>query len=163
MLPRVRRLQKACRRAGIELIHVRVAHLTKDGRDGPRSGPAPLVQVERDGRDDEFLPEVAPVGDEIVISKTTASAFNSSQIDQVLRNLDIDRLWVSGVVTQGCVELTARDAADRGYYVTLATDACASTTRELHDDALARMANVRLMYLRKVDELLALLLGVSTA
>jgi biuret amidohydrolase len=54
-----------------------------------------------------------------VIDKTSAGTFNSTAIDQILRNMKVDRLWVTGIVTEGCVELTARDAADRGYFVTL--------------------------------------------
>ena len=37
-----------------------------------------------------------------------------------------------GVSTNMCVETTAREAADRGYQVTLVEDACATTFEELH-------------------------------
>ncbi len=67
----------------------------------------------------------------------------------------IDRLWVTGIVTEGCVELTARDAADRGFYVTLVSDGLASSTRKAHDDALQRMTDGGLMKLRSTDELCA--------
>ena len=63
-------------------------------------------------------------------------AFNSTSIDHALRNLGIDRLWVTGIVTEGCVELTAQDAADRGYVVKLVRDGCASSTRKAHEDTL---------------------------
>ena len=70
------------------------------------------------------------------------------------RNMNIDRLWVTGIVTEGCVELTARDAADRGYYVTLVSDACASSTHIAHDDALQRMGDGGLIKVRTVNELI---------
>jgi nicotinamidase-related amidase len=73
------------------------------------------------------------VGDEIVLTKTSGSAFTSSPIDQVLRNLGVDRLIACGVVTNGCVELTVRDAADRGYFAIVVSDACAALTQELHE------------------------------
>ena len=110
--------------------------------------------------DDDFLEEVAPVGDEIVIDKTSAGTFNSTSIDQILRNMGIDRLWVTGIVTEGCVEMTARDAADRGFLVTLVSDGCASSTHVAHDDALQRMGDGGLIKVRTVDELIGQLVAV---
>ena len=113
-----------------------------------------------DARDDDFLEEVAPVGDEIVIDKTSAGTFNSTSIDQILRNMNINRLWVTGIVTEGCVEMTARDAADRGFLVTLVSDGCASSTHVAHDDALQRMGDGGLIKVRTVDELIGDLVAV---
>ena len=106
-----------------------------------------------DARDDDFLEMVAPVGDELIIDKTSAGTFNSTPIDQILRNMGRDRLLVCGIVTEGCVELTARDAADRGYFVTLVRDGCASSTRLAHFDALQRMTDGGLIRARTVAEL----------
>ena len=155
ILPNVRRMQDACRAGGIEVIHIRVAYRTDDCRDGQRSLARGVMATSKDERDDDFLPEVAPVGDEITIDKSSAGTFNSTAIDQLLRNMQIDRLWVTGIVTEGCVELTARDAADRGYYVTLVSDGCASSTRVAHDDALQRMSDSGVIKVRTVDELIA--------
>lgn len=155
ILPNVRRLQDACRAGGVEVIHVRVKFLTPDARDAPRSMSMEGVAVPADARDDDFLELVAPTGDELIVDKTSAGAFNSTSLDQILRNLRVDRLWVTGVVTEGCVELTARDAADRGYFVTLVGDGLASSTRAAHDDALQRMTDGGLIKLRSTDELCA--------
>ena len=159
ILPRVRKLQDACRAGGVELIHIRVKYLTRNCRDGQRS-----LQQETKARyaetwDDDFLPEVAPQGDELIIDKTSAGTFNSAPIDQILRNMGVDRLLVTGIVTEGCVEMTARDAADRGYYVTLVEDACASSTRVAHDDAMQRMTDGGLIKSRTVDELCSIIEG----
>jgi biuret amidohydrolase len=93
---------------------------------------------------------VAPQGDELIVDKTSAGTFNSTSLDQILRNLRIDRLWVTGIVTEGCVELTARDAADRGYHVTLVADGLASSTRVAHEDALQRMTDGGLIKLTEL-------------
>ncbi len=161
ILPRVRRLQDACRAGGIELIHIRVKYLTRDCRDGQRSLAKDEKAISADARDDDFLELVAPVGDEVVIDKTSAGTFNSTAIDQILRNMGIDRLWVTGIVTEGCVELTARDAADRGYYVTLVEDCLASSTRVAHDDALQRMTDGGLIKARTSDELIGWILKAA--
>jgi nicotinamidase-related amidase len=161
ILPRVRRLQDACRAGGVELIHIRVKYRTKDCRDGQRSLQQETKALHADARDDDFLEMVAPQGDELIVDKTSAGTFNSTPLDQMLRNMGRDRLLVCGIVTEGCVELTARDAADRGYYVTLVPDACASSTRLAHHDALQRMSDGGLIRLRTVEALCALLSGAG--
>ena len=155
ILPNVRRLQDACRVHGVEVIHIRVAYRTRNGRDGRRALSADLANVTPvDDRDNDFLEEVAPVGDEIVIDKTSAGTFNSTALDQILRNMNINRLWVTGIVTEGCVEITARDAADRGFLVTLVRDGCASSTHVAHEDALQRMGDGDLIKVRTVEDLI---------
>jgi nicotinamidase-related amidase len=157
ILPRVRRLQEACRGAGIELIHVRVKYLTADHRDGARALARETKSRSGKPFDLEFLEMVAPQGDEIIIDKTSAGTFNSTALDQVLRNLGRDRLLFTGVVTEGCVEMTARTAADRGFYATLVSDGCASSTHLAHDDAMQRMTDGGLIKSRTVDELVAMI------
>jgi nicotinamidase-related amidase len=39
-------------------------------------------------------------------------------------------------MTDQCVDMAVRDAADRGYLVTCVSDACAAGTQERHDTAL---------------------------
>lgn len=156
ILPNVRGVQDAFRGAGEEVIHVRVAYRTLDGRDGG-TAYMPSTDVEplpRDKRDDEFLPEVAPVGDEIIFNKTSASVFNSTGIDKVLHRMGIKHLVMTGIVTDGCVELSSRDASDRGYAVTLITDACSSSTVEAHEDALQRMNDGGFIALKTADQII---------
>ena len=155
MRPRLRRLLFRSRESGVEVFHIRVGFRTRSTRDGKR-GLLNRPQTALTDFDFEIVEALAPLPDEIVLDKTSVSAFNSTSIDQVLRNMRRDRLWVTGVVTEGCVELTARDAADRGYHVTLVTDACASSRRTAHDDAVQRMTDGNVIRGRKVDELIAM-------
>jgi biuret amidohydrolase len=97
--------------------------------------------MESDRQDDEILPEVAPVGDEIVFAKTSSSVFSTTDVERILWNLGIRYIVMTGLVTDGCVELSARDATDRGWAVTLVEDACCSSTRAAHDDAIGRMTD----------------------
>ena len=82
-------------------------------------------------------PSLAPSGDEILVPKTLSGVFNSTNIDYLLRNLGISQLVVSGIMTDQCVDMTVRDAADRGYLVTCVSDACAAATPDRHASALA--------------------------
>jgi len=74
-----------------------------------------------------------PRPDESIINKTTIGAFASTGIDHLLRSLGRDQLYMTGVSTNMCVDTTAREAADRGYGVTLIEDACATTHEDLHN------------------------------
>jgi nicotinamidase-related amidase len=142
-LPNIRRLQDAFRAAGHEVLHVKIAYKTADGRETPKAYmPAVDAQpMESDRQDDEILPEVAPVGDEIVFAKTSSSVFSTTDVERILWNLGIRYIVMTGLVTDGCVELSARDATDRGWAVTLVEDACCSSTRAAHDDAIGRMTD----------------------
>ena len=84
-------------------------------------------------REHEIIDELKPEPGDIVLNKTTIGAFASTGIDSLLRSLDCDQLYMVGVSTNMCVETTAREAADRGYAVTLVDDACGTNRSEYHD------------------------------
>ena len=73
----------------------------------------------------EILAQVAPQRGELVLDKNTSSAFHSSPMDLLLRNMKVETLVLTGLATDQCVLATAIDAADRGFHVILAADACA--------------------------------------
>ena len=157
ILPNIQKLQQACRASGVEVIHVRVAFATEDGRDGIQALSSRGTKTPYHGREAEILDEIKPVGDEIVLNKTSVSAFNSTQIDQILHNMGIEHLFITGVVTNGCVELTSRDAADRGYWVTLISDGCAASTPELHENALERITDGGIIAGKTTEEVLVMI------
>jgi len=73
---------------------------------------------------------LAPRGDEIQLAKTSASVFMSTNIDYVLTNLGVFKLVLCGMVSNQCVESSARDAAGLGYEVVMVSDATAAHTPE---------------------------------
>jgi nicotinamidase-related amidase len=89
-----------------------------------------------------ILEDIKPMPGELVINKTSYGAFNSTSIDQTLRNMGIDFLVITGVATHACVETTARDAADRGYRCVMVDDATATFTKYLHDATLRAFATL---------------------
>ncbi|MDR7418431.1 MAG: isochorismatase family cysteine hydrolase [Armatimonadota bacterium] len=138
--PKIQQLLSLCRGKGIEVVHVRVAELTDDSRDAGWKQVVRGLAVPKTSKEAELLEEVAPIGDEIVISKSSSGAFATTNIDRILRNMGITTLLFTGTATGGCVESTARDAVDLGYDVVVVADACADSTRRAHDVALQRMA-----------------------
>ena len=139
VLPNMQRLLAAARQAGIEVIHVRVASQTRDGRDSTLRYKALGLRTPRDTKDAEILPEVAPQEDELVFSKVTSSVFNSTNIDRLLRNMGIKNLIISGVVTNGCVESSTRSAAELDYGTIVVEDATAAMAPQLHELSILSM------------------------
>lgn len=135
-VPNMRRLQLACRAAGIEVLYTVIEALTADGRDMSLDYKISNLFVPRGSWDAAVLPDIAPEGDEIVLPKTSSSVFMSTNVDYVLRNLGVKSLILAGVLTDQCVDSAVRDACDLGYLVTVPTDACATMSQDRHDWAL---------------------------
>lgn len=58
----------------------------------------------------------------------------------ILRNRNIKTTVVVGLVTQGCVEATVRDAEQYGYYPVVLRDCVCSPRKDLHEAALIVMS-----------------------
>ena len=80
-------------------------------------------------------PSVAPLDGEPVVVKHFPNAFRETDLDARLRALGVDQLAVAGMMTHMCVDAGVRAAADLGYSVLLAADACA--TRDLAQAGVA--------------------------
>ena len=139
-VPNMQRLQKACREAGIEVLYTVMASHKEDGRDLSLDYKISGLFCHKDSSDARVLDEVAPLGDEIVLPKTSSSVFISTNIHYLLGNMGVKQLIVTGALTDQCVDSAVRDACDLGYLVTLPTDACATQSRVRHENALANNA-----------------------
>ena len=155
-IPNIQRLLTTARKQGVEVIHVRVASSKDDGSDSSvrfrSKGRAAPVQ----SKDAEILPEVTPLDDELVISKTTESVFNSTNIDRLLRNMGIQNLIITGVVTNGCVEGATRSAAELDYGTILVEDATAALAPQLNEHAILNMGH-KDARIKSTDEVVQLL------
>ena len=139
VLPNVRRLQDTFRAIGLEVIHTRIQSLTQDGRDRGPGHKRLNLHAAPGSKEAEFIPQVAPQGDEIIINKTASGVFNATNLEYVLRNMDITGLFVVGVYSNECVSTAIRDACDLGFYVTLIDDCCATVTPELQNATITTM------------------------
>jgi ureidoacrylate peracid hydrolase len=90
----------------------------------------------RDTWDADIVDELKPQAGERVVDKTRYSAFYDTDLEQQLRELDVDTLIVCGVTTNICVESTVRDAFFRDIRVVVPSDGTAAVTPELHEGAL---------------------------
>ena len=67
--------------------------------------------------DGAFIDELKPNEDDFIIKKHRFSAFYNTQLEDVLREIDIETLVVAGIATNVCVESTIRDAFYRDFNV----------------------------------------------
>lgn len=113
-------------------------------------------------------PEVAPQGDEPVLSKHVNSAFIGTGLEERLRNASISQVVICGLTTPHCVSTTTRMATNLGFEATLVHDACAAFTgnadaswrggdapsaQDIHTAALDHL-NSEFATLRTTDEVL---------
>lgn len=154
VLPNVQRLQAAFRANNLEVIHTRIQSLTKDGRDrGPQHKRLGL-HAPAGSKEAEFLPPIAPRGDEIIINKTASGVFNATNLSYILHNLGITGLFVAGVYTNECVSTAIRDACDLGFFTTLIEDGCTTVTPELQKATLRALKD-RYARVLSTDEAIA--------
>ncbi|WP_176438825.1 cysteine hydrolase family protein [Achromobacter denitrificans] len=79
---------------------------------------------------------------DVSVWKVAYSAFFNTQLDWVLRRAGIANVVIAGIVTNGGVASTARDAHMRDYHVSVLADGCAAPTPAMHDAALADLRTV---------------------
>ena len=136
LVSNVQMLQATARRVHMQNIHICISPHTQDARDCPPISRMRGARAPRSSRENDILDDVRPYPDEIVLRKISSSAFLSTDLNLVLRNMAIDTVVCCGVVTSGCIESTARNARDLGYKVVVVSDGCASWTRDLHERSL---------------------------
>lgn len=136
VIPNQVRILAAARAAGVQVLHTIIEALTQDCRDASLDHKLSNLLIPKGHPLAPPIDELKPIANEIVLPKTSSGVFNSTNIDYVLRNLGIRTLIVAGVVTDQCVDMAVRDAADRGYLVSVPGDACATYSQERHDAAL---------------------------
>ncbi len=143
IIPGIQQLLKLFRSKEMETIHIRVSEVTQDSRDVGRKQLVRGFVVPAGSREADFLDELVPTGDEIIINKSSSGVFPVTNLDRLLRNMGITTLIFTGTSTYGCVESAVRDAVDLGYDVVVVSDACAAGTLESHELALCCLEGVQ--------------------
>jgi nicotinamidase-related amidase len=145
----LRKVLDAARAAKMLVIHTREGH-RPDLSDAPRhkvergepslriGAPGPMGRILVRGEPGhDIIPELYPAGGEPVIDKPGKGAFYQTDLELMLKNREIDTLFVCGVTTEVCVNTTVREANDRGFRCIVLSDCCASYFPEFHAAGLA--------------------------
>jgi nicotinamidase-related amidase len=80
----------------------------------------------------EIHPDIAPQPADLVVTTTRLGAFASSDLDVLLRALEIDTLVLTGIATSGVVLSTLRQASDLDFRLTVLADGCLDADPEVH-------------------------------
>ena len=138
------------RAAGVPVVYVRVAFRPGapeiSARNKAFAAAAAAGAMSIDDASTEVHAAVAPEPGDVLVTKKRVSAFAGSDLDVVLRSLDVDALVLTGIATSGVVLSTLRMAADLDYELTVLRDACADGDEEVHrvlmDKVFPRQASV---------------------
>lgn len=137
-LTRVAGVLHEARSRGARVIHVKVGFRPGLPEVNPRNklfgaikSSAQWQQIFQ-GPAGEIHPDVAPQGDEVVITKHRVSAFSGTDLDMILHANQIDTLILFGVATSGVVLSTLLDASDTDYRLFVVKDCCIDQDADVH-------------------------------
>ena len=153
MMPRLERLLAEARAARVHCVWIRCAYNTPPNHylsevwlehcERRRAGAYVKFKVCEPGEWNGDFFRLRPLPDEVTVTKHRYGAFESTNLDLILRSKGIRSVIMTGVATNVCVETTARQAFMRDYYVVFASDCCATYSQAQHD---ATLVNIDLFF-----------------
>lgn len=90
----------------------------------------------------KFVEAIAPREGDLIVRKQRISAFEHTDLDLILRCRGIKTVIITGVLTEVCVETTARHAQSKDYFVVILTDCVDSPHRRFHENSLEFMRSM---------------------
>jgi len=88
----------------------------------------------------DLVAELKPA--DLSVEKIAYSAFYMSRLEFVLRRAGIETLVFAGIVTNGGVASTLRDAHVREFHPVLLSDGCAAFSAKVHDATVASLGSI---------------------
>jgi nicotinamidase-related amidase len=145
VIPNNKKLIDYFRDNSMEVTYGRIACLKNNGDDRSPVQKTPgwngmLIPVKSYAA--QMVEPLTPLEDDIIVNKTTDSVLAGTNYSQLISNMGIETVVVTGIVTDQCVASTVRDLADEGFKVLVVEDCCAAATMELHDAELTIMNNI---------------------
>lgn len=156
VVPNNARIIKAFREKGMEVTYAKIQCQKQNGSDRSLDHKATgynELLLPPGTPSAEIVPELAPLPDEIVVTKTTDSALTGTPLRLWFQNMGIDTVVCTGVLTDQCVSCTVRSLADESFKVWLIEDACRASTQKIQDNELEILNNIY-CHVINTDELL---------
>lgn len=141
-VPKIESLIASARSAAVPVIfvHMTLDESTKSEAWRNKIGTDMKI-IEKGSWGADYYKLYPQEGDPIV-EKHRFSAFIGTNLDLILRSMERKSIVVTGVLTNVCVESTARDGFMLDYNVTMVSDACAGSSPAAHQATLDNFANV---------------------
>ena len=155
VLDRAVRLAAGFRAHDLPVVLVRVT-ARPDGSDVTPGRTEVSRPMSRPEGWDLLADKLSGHADDIVVTKRNWGAFHGTDLDVQLRRRGVTQIVLGGIATSMGVESTARAAHEHGYHVTLATDAMADRSVDMHQHSVDQIFP-RLGETGTTDEILALL------
>lgn len=149
VVPNIQKLLEFARSRKIPVIYACDSHPDADAEFG-LWGPHAIAG----SSGAEVISELKPKEGDRIVKKGKYSAFFDTDLDQLLRDLDVTRLVLVGVSTDVCVQNTAADAFYREYEIVVPRDCVDAFTEEGHKRALEYMEKVYGAKVTTSDELI---------
>ena len=148
---------KAARRLSIPVFYVSRAYRA-DGSDVEHTrravweaGGKPLAPGSTGPCSVEIPAEMAPAPGDYQLIKPRFSAFFATELDLILRRLNIDTILLTGTTTPNCIRTTCYDGVSLDYKVAVITDCCSSNSDEIQQSNLRDMANIGAVLMESAD------------
>lgn len=90
----------------------------------------------------EVIEELRPQPDDFIVKKVSYSGFYNTKLEELLRSLGVQKLVLTGILTNICVLYTGVDALMRGFMVEVKDDCLAGLNEEDHRFALRQLREV---------------------
>jgi ureidoacrylate peracid hydrolase len=146
MVPRLAALLDAARAAQVPIVWIRNVYNTgpnwylsevwlEQAHRRRRGAYLSIPVCEPNAWNGDFY-QIKPLPEEAIVTKHRYGAFESTDLDLVLRSRGIRAVIMTGVATNVCVETTARQAFLRDYYVVFTSDCTATYSQAEHDATL---------------------------
>jgi nicotinamidase-related amidase len=138
IVPKIKALLSFSRENDILVVYINDAHLPKvdiEFQVWPQHAVAGTWGA-------QVVDELKPEKGDYVLQKRRYSAFQGTGLDQLLRELKVDTLILTGVVTDICIQHTAADAFFRGYKLVVPNDCVEAVNEQTQKAALDYLKKV---------------------
>lgn len=110
----------------------------------------------------DFLPGLNPLGEELVIDKINASAFDKTNLQDILSSIEPANVVLVGFTANECIDATARDASSLGFSTIVVGDATAMFDTKTLDGKLVRADRLHRLTLINLNAFYARVIGTSS-
>ena len=144
--PNIKKLIDLFRENKMKIVYAMFSSFNKDGSDLTRKikGFNEITKQQygevlfphKDHPGSQIINSLKPKSEEMVVVKNTSGIFTATNLELFLQNMGVEQLFVVGVVTNICVEGSARAASELGFDVFIIEDACTAWSPEIHNNTL---------------------------
>jgi nicotinamidase-related amidase len=132
-LPAIRELREKARDAGLPTIYV------NDNHGDWESSREPLVKSALGGARPDLIEPILPAEEDLFLAKTRHSIFYATPLEYILGQEEVDRIVLTGQVTEQCILYSALDAYIRHLDVVVPRDGVAHIFEDLAQASLTMM------------------------